>query len=152
MRTDFEFALSRNLAYLQWLAERLVEAGSLTRQSQFLKEYGRALERHFGVIEEIVVPALEANGARDGVSTADLAHDRLRPELAELLDGNLEPAAFSEKLAPFLARAAEHLQGEALALVPLVREHLDAEDALSLGFTLQEQLRSEAPPVGGPLS
>jgi hypothetical protein len=144
MPSDFDAALARNLAFIRWLSARVAEAGTTTRRTQFLKEHGRALERHFAAVEELVVPALTARGVSAELFAAVLAHATLRPRLAELLRGEHDQPALGEAVLRFLLDVAEHLQREAAVLAPLVRRHLNVDEARALGACFEARQGSGA--------
>jgi len=117
-----------------------VEAGTPSRQRQFLREYGRALDRHLGAIEQVVVPALEQRGVGHDLLAALAARESLCPGLADAMACAAEPSAASVPLGALVADATERLQRQAAALIPLVRERLGADEVFALGRRLHDHL------------
>ena len=74
MRQDVVAVISAHHAVLDWLTERVTEGGSGPARRVLFNEFAKALGGHVRAIDEVVIPALRANGWRNVSSCLLVGH------------------------------------------------------------------------------
>ncbi|MDM4769229.1 hemerythrin domain-containing protein [Solimonas sp. SE-A11] len=137
---------------LRQLFGRHAEAGDEDRRRHLLEKACLALKIHSQLEQELLYPALRAEGLDDRVlDEAGARHERLQEEVDRLETGDLSPGELQAAEEEMTGEALEHLDLEEEALWPLMKAAgLDLRDLgaelRELQDQLQEDLRVLLPP------
>lgn len=130
---------------LRQLFGRQAEAGDEDRRRQLLEKACLALKIHSQLEQELLYPALRAEGLDDRVlDEAEARHERLQEEVDRLETGDLGPGERRAAEEEMAGEALEHLDLEEEALWPLIEAAgLDLRELGSDLRELQEQLQED---------
>lgn len=130
---------------LRQLFSRHAEAGDEERRRQLLEKACLALKIHSQLEQELLYPALRAEGLDDQVlDEAEARHERLQEEVDRLETGDLSPGERRSAEEEMAGEALEHLDLEEEALWPLMEAAgLDLQDLGSDLRELQDQLQED---------
>ena len=140
MRKDVVQVLLEDHAVLAWLGERLRSGGIASIGSPMFNEFARALGAHQTVIDQTVIPALEACGWRGLSSDVLTGHMALKRSFAELLTLRRESTGFDASLAGLMRQLARQCELEDRKLLPLLTDSLSESQREVLAFEAEAHL------------
>ena len=120
--------------------ERVTEGGSGPARRVLFNEFAKALGGHVRAIDEVVIPALRANGWRNVSSCLLVGHAELKHRLSELLTLRLSSRAHELALFALIAHLQSQQEREARQLLPLLEDTLDDWQRAQLGAEVQDHL------------
>lgn len=140
MKQDVVAVISAHHAVLDWLTERVTEAGRSPVRRVLFNEFVNALGGHLRAIDEAVIPALRAVGWRNVSSGLLVGHVDIKHRLGELLTLRLSTRAHELALAALAANLESQQAREVRHLLPVLQDALDDWQREQLGGEVQDHL------------
>lgn len=139
MKNDIVTVLRADHALLAQLAQELARpplrpGPSPAAAQQCFRDFSAALAGHLTAVRKVVYPALKSVGWRDVSSDLLIGHARLTHAFAELLTRKPDTRAFADGLCELLEATHRMVAEEQRRLLPLLSEHLDPAQRLSVGL------------------
>ncbi|CAG0945454.1 hypothetical protein GPROT2_03223 [Gammaproteobacteria bacterium] len=139
MKNDIVAVLRADHALLTQLAQELprppLRPGPLPAAAQqCFRDFSAALAGHLTAVRKVVYPALKSVGWRDVSSDLLIGHAQLTHAFAELLTRKPDTGAFADGLGDLLEATHRMVAEEQRRLLPLLSEHLDPAQRLSVGL------------------
>lgn len=140
MKNDIVAVMRADHAQLARLAHELRACPSLGAAQHCFRDFSAALAGHLTAVRKVVYPALKSVGWKDVSSDVLIGHARLTHAFAELLTLKPDTGEFADGLADLLEATCRLVGDEQHRLLPLLGEHLDAAQRLTVGLEAEAYL------------
>ena len=140
MTLTIDALLDRDHAVLRQLAQEMRSCARPAAARALFKQFTAALGGHLTAGRKVVRPVLASAGWSDPRCDLLLGETHFTHTFAELLTLKLDTAAFTEALSDVLEATDQLVKREQDELLPLLREHLDEAQLLSLALEAERYL------------
>lgn len=148
MKNDIVAVLRADHALLVQLAQELRACVSQAAVQQRFRDFAAALGGHLTAVSKAVHPGLRSVGWKDVRSDLLTGHAQLTHAFAELLTLKGDSGSFADALADLLDATMHLIEQEQHTLLPLLGQHLDAAQRLTIGLEAQAYVARDPDALG----
>lgn len=138
MKNDIATVLKADQELLRNLAGEMRRCWRADAAHAKFRQFSTALGGHLSALKNVLYPGLKAAGLKGAYDEVLSRHTVLSRSFAELLTIKEDSSAFTSRLAELLGASERLIDAERRELLPLLAEHLDSAQCLTMGIEAQD--------------